>query len=68
MHLVIKEGGFQHLLLRVVEAQLVGSTPGAGQGVQGTAPSPLPTGGTCDDDGGDDVDDDAVDANRGHLW
>ena len=67
MHLVIKEGGFQHLLLRVVEAQLVGSTPGAGQGVQGTAPSPLPTGGTCDDHG-DDVDGDAVDANRGHLW
>ena len=67
MHLVIKEGGFQHLLLRVVEAQLVGSTPGAGQGVQGTAPFPLPTGGTCGDDV-DDVDGDAVDANRGHLW
>ena len=66
MHLVIIEGGFQHLLLRVVEAQLVGSTPGAGQGVQGTAPSPLPTGGTCGDDV-DDVDGDAVDANRGHL-
>ena len=67
MHLVIIEGGSQHLLLWVVEAQLGGLTPGAGQGVQGTAPFPLPTGGTCGDDV-DDVDGDAVDANRGHLW
>ena len=46
-HLVVIESSCQQLLLRIVESELGGSSPGAGQGVQGATPDPLPTGATC---------------------